>query len=37
MTSKEEYLEAEQPKAKKWKAFVKLKIGGSGLPSIEEV
>jgi hypothetical protein len=37
-TSKDEYLEAEQPskKAKKEKASDKLKIGGSGLPTIEE-
>jgi hypothetical protein len=37
-TSKEEYLEAEQPskKAKKEKASDKLKIGGSGLPTIQE-
>jgi hypothetical protein len=39
VTSKEEYLEAEQPakKAKKGKAVAeKLKIGGSGMQSIEE-
>jgi hypothetical protein len=38
VTSKEEYLEVEKPskKAKKEKASDKLKIGGSGLPSIEE-
>jgi hypothetical protein len=37
-TFKEEYLEVEQPskKAKKDKAFDKLKIGGSGLPTIKE-
>jgi hypothetical protein len=38
-TSKEEYLEAEQPAKKSRKGKVaadKLKIGGSGLPSIEE-
>lgn len=37
-TSKEEYLEAEQPskKAKNEKASNKLKIGGSGLPTIQE-
>jgi hypothetical protein len=37
-TSKEEYLEVEQPskKAKKDKASEKLKIGGSAMPSIEE-
>jgi hypothetical protein len=37
-TSNEEYLEAEQPskKAKKERASDKLKIGGSGLPSIQE-
>jgi hypothetical protein len=37
-TFKDEYLEAEQPskKAKKEKTSDKLKIGGSGLPTIEE-
>jgi hypothetical protein len=37
-TSKEEYLEAEQPskKTKKERASDNLKIGGSGLPSIQE-
>jgi len=36
--TEEEYLEAEQPfkKAKKDKASDKLKIGGSGVPSVQE-
>jgi hypothetical protein len=36
--SKDEYVEAEQPvkKARKDKASDKLRIGGSGLPSIEK-